>query len=389
MKVWLKDLHKIIADAKKLGVSGKGAMVKIYPDVNGDTQVAVYTDKAEYITDIETAYWEKDDNERYLTYLENIPNVSGELEFTKDTLKVVGDIQIDCTYRAYPRLQLEPPADIVLNDLAKSTVAELDVIVDNEDLKAMIGLADTKNYIVIGEDFMGCSPTPGYGGFVLKTESNKGICEPICISKNGAKVLSKTNLIPQPLTVCNRTYGQIGLKIDNLVYRYMERLRDTTDRDKNLFNTEMIIKNTNVVKNEILGFRPTCQRAEHDHSLPTKQVSEKHNPTFRLPLDFIEILLKLKCVYGDKIRFKGARGFKEIEVTTLGVTYNITLDEELNKDLDMWLTLKFLQQYLKPMKKCGGSITYNHTNYLAKFTYDSNPKLQAGLLGVRPPQGSR
>ena len=374
MKVWLKDLHKIIADAKKLGVSGKGAMVKIYPDVNGDTQVAVYTDKAEYITDIETAYWEKDDNERYLTYLENVPNVSGELEFTKDTLKVVGDIQIDCTYRAYPRLQLEPPADIVLNDLAKSTVAELDVIVDNEDLKAMISLADNKNYIVIGENFMGCSPTPGYGGFVLKTETNKGIYEPICITKNGAKVLSKTNLIPQLVEVYNRTYGQVGLKIDNLVYRYMERLRDTTDRDKDLFNTDMIIKNTNVVKNEILRF---------------KKVDEHKNATFRLPLDFIEILLKLKCVYGDKIRFKGTHCTKELTVTTQGTTYTITLEEDLNKDLDMWLTLKFLQQYLKPMKKCGGSITYNHTNYLAKFTYDNNSKLQAGLLGVRPPQGSR
>ena len=374
MKVWLRDLHKIIADAKKLGVSGKGAMVKIYPDVNGDTQVAVYTDKAEYITDIETAYWEKDDNERYLTYLENVPNVSGELEFTKDTLKVVGDIQIDCTYRAYPRLQLEPPADIVLNDLAKSTVAELDVIVDNEDLKAMISLADTKNYIVIGENFMGCSPTLGYGGFVLKTETNKGIYEPICITKNGAKVLSKTNLIPQLVEVYNRTYGQVGLKIDNLVYRYMERLRDTTDRDKDLFNTDMIIKNTNVVKNEILRF---------------KKVDEHKNATFRLPLDFIEILLKLKCVYGDKIRFKGTHCTKELTVTTQGTTYTITLEEDLNKDLDMWLTLKFLQQYLKPMKKCGGSITYNHTNYLAKFTYDNNSKLQAGLLGVRPPQGSR
>ena len=374
MKVWLKDLHKIIADAKKLGVSGKGAMVKIYPDVNGDTQVAVYTDKAEYITDIETAYWEKDDNERYLTYLENVPNVSGELEFTKDTLKVVGDIQIDCTYRAYPRLQFEPPTDIVLNDLAKSTVAELDVIVDNEDLKTMISLADTKNYIVMGEDFMGCSPTPGYGGFVLKTESNKDIYEPICITKNGAKVLSKAKFIPQPIEVCNRTYGQIGLKIDNLVYRYMERLRDTTDRDKNLFNTDMIIKNTNVVKNEILRF---------------KKVDEHKNATFRLPLDFIEILLKLKCVYGDKIRFKGTHCTKELTVTTQGTTYTITLEEDLNKDLDMWLTLKFLQQYLKPMKKCGGSITYNHTNYLAKFTYDNNSKLQAGLLGVRPPQGSR
>ena len=374
MKVWLKDLHKIMADAKKLGVSGKGAMVKIYPDVNGDTQVAVYTDKAEYITDIETAYWEKDDNERYLTYLENVPNVSGELEFTKDTLKVVGDIQIDCTYRAYPRLQLEPPADIVLNDLAKSTVAELDVIVDNEDLKAMISLADNKNYIVIGENFMGCSPTPGYGGFVLKTETNKGIYEPICITKNGAKVLSKTNLIPQLVEVYNRTYGQVGLKIDNLVYRYMERLRDTTDRDKDLFNTDMIIKNTNVVKNEILRF---------------KKVDEHKNATFRLPLDFIEILLKLKCVYGDKIRFKGTHCTKELTVTTQGTTYTITLEEDLNKDLDMWLTLKFLQQYLKPMKKCGGSITYNHTNYLAKFTYDNNSKLQAGLLGVRPPQGGR
>ena len=374
MKVWLKDLHKIIADAKKLGVSGKGAMVKIYPDVNGDTQVAVYTDKAEYITDIETAYWEKDDNERYLTYLENVPNVSGELEFTKDTLKVTGGIEIDCTYSAYPRLQLEPPADIVLNDLAKSTVAELDVIVDNEDLKTMISLADTKNYIVMGEDFMGCSPTPGYGGFVLKTESSKGIYEPICITKNGAKVLSKAKFIPQPIEVCNRTYGQIGLKIDNLVYRYMERLRDTTDMDKNLFNTDMIIKNTNVVKNEILRF---------------KKVDEHKDATFRLPLDFIEILLKLKCVYEDKIHFKGTHYTKEIEVTAQGVTYNITLEEELNKDLDMWLTLKFLQQYLKPMKKCGGSITYKHTNYLAKFTYDSNPKLKAGLLGVRPPQGSR
>ena len=374
MKVWLKDLHKIIADAKKLGVSGKGTMVKIYPHVNGDTQVAVYTDKAEYITDIETAYWEKDDNERYLTYLENIPNVSGELEFTKDTLKVIGDIEIDCTYNAYPRLQFEPPTDIVLDDLAKSTVAELDVIVDNEDLKTMISLADSKNYIVIGENFMGCSPTPGYGGFVLKTETNKGICEPICISKNGAKALSKTNLIPQPVEVYNRTYGQIGLKIDNLVYRYVERLRDTTDRDKNLFNTDMIIKNTNVVKNEILRF---------------KKVDEHKDATFRLPLDFIEILLKLKCVYEDKIHFKGTHCTKEIEVTAQGVTYNITLEEELNKDLDMWLTLKFLQQYLKPMKKCGGSITYNHTNYLAKFTYDNNSKLQAGLLGVRAPQGGR
>lgn len=374
MKVWLKDLHKIIADAKKLGVSGKGTIVKIYPDVNGDTQVAVYTDKAEYITDIETAYWEKDDNERYLTYLENIPNVSGELEFTKDTLKVAGGIEIDCTYNAYPRLQFEPPTDIVLNDLAKSTVAELDVIVDNKDLKTMISLADTKNYIVIGENFMGCSPTPGYGSFVLQTETNKGIGEPICISKNGAKVLSKTNLIPQPLTICNRTYGQIGLKIDNLVYRYMERLRDTTDRGKGLFNTDMIIKNTNVVKNEILRF---------------KKVDEHKDSTFRLPLDFIELLLKLKCVYGDKIRFKGTHYTKELTVTTQGTTYTITLEEDLNKDLDMWLTLKFLQQYLKPMKKCGGSITYNHTNYLAKFTYDSNPKLQAGLLGVRPPQGSR
>lgn len=248
MRVWLKDLHKVISDAKKLGVSGKGTIVKIYSDVNGDTQVAVYTDKAEYITDIETAYWEKEDSERYLTYLENVPNVSGELEFTKDTLKVTGDIEIDCTYNAYPRLQFEPPTDIVLDDLAKSTVAELDVIVDNEDLKTMISLADSKNYIVMGEDFMGCSPTPGYGGFVLKTETNEGIGEPICITKNGARVLSKTNLIPQPVEVYNRTYGQIGLKIDNLVYRYMERLRDTTDRDKNLFNTDMIIKNTNVVK---------------------------------------------------------------------------------------------------------------------------------------------
>ena len=374
MKVWLKDLHKIIADAKKLGVSGKGTIVKIYPDVNGDTQVAVYTDKAEYITDIETAYWEKDDNERYLTYLENIPNVSGELEFTKDTLKVTGGIEIDCTYNAYPRLQFEPPTDIVLNDLAKSTVAELDVIVDNADLKTIISLADTKNYIVIGENFMGCSPTPGYGSFVLKTETNKGINTPICLTKNGAKVLSKTNLIPQPLTICNRTYGQIGLKIDNLVYRYMERLRDTTDIDKDLFNTEMIIKNTNIVKNEILRF---------------KKVDEHKDATFRLPLDFIELLLKLKCVYGDKIRFKGTHYTKELTVTTQGTTYTITLEEDLNKDLDMWLTLKFLQQYLKPMKKCGGSITYNHTNYLAKFTYDSNPKLKAGLLGVRPPQGGR
>lgn len=376
MKVWLKDLHKIIADAKKLGVSGKGTMVKIYTDIKGDTQVAVYTDKAEYITDIETAYWEKDDNERYLTYLENVPNVSGELEFTKDTLKVTGDIEIDCTYGAYPRLQFEPPTDIVLNDLAKSTVAELDVIVDNKDLKTMISLADTKNYIVIGENFMGCSPTPGYGSFVLKTETNKGINTPICLTKNGAKVLSKTNLIPQPLTICNRTYGQIGIKIDNLVYRYMERLRDTTDRDKNLFNfnTDMIIKNTNVVKNEILRF---------------KNVNEHKDATFRLPLDFIELLLKLKCVYGDKIRFKGTHYTKELTVTTQGTTYTITLEEDLNKDLDMWLTLKFLQQYLKPMKKCGGSITYNHTNYLAKFTYDNNSKLQAGLLGVRPPQGSR
>lgn len=374
MKVWLKDLHKIIADAKKLGVSGKGTIVKIYPDVNGDTQVAVYTDKAEYITDIETAYWEKDDNERYLTYLENIPNVSGELEFTKDTLKVTGGIEIDCTYNAYPRLQFEPPTDIVLNDLAKSTVAELDVIVDNADLKTIISLADTKNYIVIGENFMGCSPTPGYGSFVLKTETNKGINTPICLTKNGAKVLSKTNLIPQPLTICNRTYGQIGLKIDNLVYRYMERLRDTTDRGKGLFNTDMIIKNTNVVKNEILRF---------------KKVDEHKDSTFRLPLDFIELLLKLKCVYGDKIRFKGTHYTKELTVTTQGTTYTITLEEDLNKDLDMWLTLKFLQQYLKPMKKCGGSITYNHTNYLAKFTYDSNPKLKAGLLGVRPPQGGR
>lgn len=374
MKVWLKDLHKIIADAKKLGVSGKGTIVKIYPDVNGDTQVAVYTDKAEYITDIETAYWEKDDNERYLTYLENIPNVSGELEFTKDTLKVTGGIEIDCTYNAYPRLQFEPPTDIVLNDLAKSTVAELDVIVDNADLKTIISLADTKNYIVIGENFMGCSPTPGYGSFVLKTETNKGINTPICLTKNGAKVLSKTNLIPQPLTICNRTYGQIGLKIDNLVYRYMERLRDTTDRGKDLFNTDMIIKNTNVVKNEILRF---------------KKVDEHKDSTFRLPLDFIELLLKLKCVYGDKIRFKGTHYTKELTVTTQGTTYTITLEEDLNKDLDMWLTLKFLQQYLKPMKKCGGSITYNHTNYLAKFTYDSNPKLKAGLLGVRPPQGGR
>lgn len=374
MKVWLKDLHKIIADAKKLGVSGKGAIVKIYTDIKGDTQVAVYTDKAEYITDIETAYWEKDDNERYLTYLENVPNVSGELEFTKDTLKVTGDIEIDCTYKAYPRLQFEPPTDIVLNDLAKSTVAELDVIVDNEDLKTMISLADTKNYIVIGENFMGCSPTPGYGSFVLKTETNKGINTPICLTKNGAKVLSKTNLIPQPLTICNRTYGQIGLKIDNLVYRYMERLRDTTDIDKDLFNTEMIIKNTNIVKNEILRF---------------KKVDEHKDSTFRLPLDFIELLLKLKCVYGDKIRFKGTHYTKELTVTTQGTTYTITLEEDLNKDLDMWLTLKFLQQYLKPMKKCGGSITYNHTNYLAKFTYDNNSKLQAGLLGVRPPQGGR
>lgn len=374
MKVWLKDLHKIIADAKKLGVSGKGTIVKIYPDVNGDTQVAVYTDKAEYITDIETAYWEKDDNERYLTYLENIPNVSGELEFTKDTLKVTGGIEIDCTYNAYPRLQFEPPTDIVLNDLAKSTVAELDVIVDNADLKTIISLADTKNYIVIGENFMGCSPTPGYGSFVLKTETNKGINTPICLTKNGAKVLSKTNLIPQPLTICNRTYSQIGLKIDNQVYRYMERLRDTTDRGKDLFNTDMIIKNTNVVKNEILRF---------------KKVDEHKDSTFRLPLDFIELLLKLKCVYGDKIRFKGTHYTKELTVTTQGTTYTITLEEDLNKDLDMWLTLKFLQQYLKPMKKCGGSITYNHTNYLAKFTYDSNPKLKAGLLGVRPPQGGR
>lgn len=374
MRVWLKDLHKVISDAKKLGVSGKGTIVKIYSDVNGDTQVAVYTDKAEYITDIETAYWEKEDSERYLTYLENVPNVSGELEFTKDTLKVTGDIEIDCTYNAYPRLQFEPPTDIVLDDLAKSTVAELDVIVDNEDLKTMISLADSKNYIVMGEDFMGCSPTPGYGGFVLKTETNEGIGEPICITKNGARVLSKTNLIPQPVEVYNRTYGQIGLKIDNLVYRYMERLRDTTDRDKNLFNTDMIIKNTNVVKNEILRF---------------KKVDEHKDATFRLPLDFIEILLKLKCVYGDKIRFKGTHCTKELTVTTQGTTYTITLEEELNKDLDMWLTLKFLQQYLKPMKKCGGSITYNHTNYLAKFTYDSNPKLQAMLLGVRPPQGGR
>lgn len=374
MRVWLKDLHKVISDAKKLGVSGKGTMVKIYTDIKGDTQVALYTDKAEYITDIETAYWEKDDNERYLTYLENIPNVSGELEFTKDTLKVVGAIEIDCTYNAYPRLQFEPPTDIVLNDLAKSTVAELDVIVDNEDLKTMISLADNKNYIVMGEDFMGCSPTPGYGGFVLKTETNQGINTPICLTKNGAKVLGKAKFIPQPIEVCNRTYGQIGLKIDNLVYRYMERLRDTTDRDKNLFNTEMIIKNTNVVKNEILRF---------------KKVDEHKDATFRLPLDFIEILLKLKCVYGDKIRFKGTHCTKELTVTTQGTTYTITLEEDLNKDLDMWLTLKFLQQYLKPMKKCGGSITYNHTNYLAKFTYDSNPKLQAGLLGVRPPQGGR
>lgn len=389
MRVWLKDLHKIIADAKKLGISGKGTIVKIYPDVNGDTQVAVYTDKAEYITDIETAYWEKDDNERYLTYLENVPNVSGELEFTKDTLKVTGGIEIDCTYNAYPRLQFEPPTDIVLDDLAKSAVAELDVIVDNEDLKTVIGLSDNKNYIVIGENFVGCSPTPGYGGFVLKTETNQGINTPICLTKNCAKVLSKSNLIPRQLTVYNRTYGQIGAKIDNMVYTYQERLRDVTDRDKNLFSTEMIIKNTDIVKNTILGFRPTCQRAEHDHSLPTKQVSEKHNPTFRLPLDFIEILLKLKCVYGDKIRFKGTHCTKELTVTTQGTTYTITLEEDLNKDLDMWLTLKFLQQYLKPMKKCGGTITYNHTNYLAKFTYDSNPKLQAGLLGVRPPQGGR
>lgn len=374
MKVWLKDLHKIIADAKKLGVSGKGTIVKIYLDVNGDTQVAVYTDKAEYITDIETAYWEKDDNERYLTYLENIPNTEGELEFTKDTLKVTGNIEINCTFEAYPRLQFEPPTDVVLNDLANSTVAELDVIVDNEDLKTMIGLADTKNYIVIGENFMGCSPTPGYGGFVLKTETNKGIYEPICISKNGAKVLSKAKFIPQPIEVYNRTYGQIGLKIDNLVYRYMERLRDTNDRDKNLFNADMIIKNTNVVKNDVFDFI---------------KMSEHENATFRLPLDFIEILLKLKCVYGDKIRFKGTHYTKELTVTTQGTTYTITLEEELNKDLDMWLTLKFLQQYLKPMKKCGGSITYNHTNYLAKFTYDSNPNLKAGLLGVRPPQGGR
>lgn len=374
MRVWLKDLHKVISDAKKLGVSGKGTMVKIYTDIKGDTQVALYTDKAEYITDIETAYWEKDDNERYLTYLENIPNVSGELEFTKDTLKVVGAIEIDCTHKAYPRLQFEPPTDIVLNDLAKSTVAELDVIVDNADLKTVIGLADNKNYIVIGENFMGCSPTPGYGGFVLKTETNQGINTPICLTKNGAKVLSKAKFIPQPLIVCNHTYGQIGLKIDNLVYRYMERLRDTTDKDKNLFNTDMIIKNTNVVKNEILRF---------------KKVDEHKDATFRLPLDFIEILLKLKCVYGDKIRFKGTHYTKELTVTTQGTTYTITLEEDLNKDLDMWLTLKFLQQYLKPMKKCGGSITYNHTNYLAKFTYDSNPKLQAGLLGVRPPQGGR
>lgn len=81
--------------------------------------------------------------------------------------------------------------------------------------------------------------------------------------------------------------------------------------------------------------------------------------------------------------------YPDVNGDTQGTTYTITLEEDLNKDLDMWLTLKFLQQYLKPMKKCGGAITYNHTNYLAKFTYDNNSKLQAGLLGVRPPQGSR
>lgn len=373
MKVWLKDLHKVIADAKKYGVSGKGAIVSIYSHENG-TSVAVYTDKAEFIADIEVT-WEKEDKDMYVTYLESIPNIGGELEFTKDTLKVVnGSIDMDLTYDAYKRLQNAPPKERIVLDLANSTINPLDVIVDNEDLKTMISLADNKNYIVIGENFMGCSPTPGYGGFVLKTETNKGIYEPICISKNGAKVLSKSNLIPRQLTVYNRTYGQIGAKIDNMVYIYQERLRDTTDRDKDLFNTDMIIRNTNVVKNTAFDFI---------------KMSEHKNATFRLPLDFIEILLKLKCVYGDKIRFKGTHCTKELTITTQGTTYTITLEEDLNKDLDMWLTLKFLQQYLKPMKKCGGMITYNHASYFAKFTYESNPKLKAGLLGVRPPQGGR
>lgn len=376
MKVWLKDLHKIIADAKKLGVSGKGTMVKIYTDIKGDTQVAVYTDKAEYITDIETAYWEKDDNERYLTYLENVPNVSGELEFTKDTLKVTGDIEIDCTYKAYPRLQFEPPTDIVLNDLAKSTVAELDVIVDNEDLKTMISLADTKNYIVIGENFMGCSPTPGYGSFVLQTETNQGINTPICLTKNGAKVLSKTNLIPQPIEVYNHTCGQIGLKIDNLVYRYMERLRDTSirgnDRSINLLDADTTIRLTEVVKNTMTAFG---------------RLEEHHNPNIRLPIGFIEMILKIKPTKAE-ISFRGVHGQKDITVKTLGTTYTVPIAEPLNKDLDMHLDLRFLQRYLKPMKKYGGTITYNNDKYEAKFTYDGI-KLKAGLLGVRPPQGSR
>lgn len=374
MKLLLKDLNKAISDAKKCGVSGKGAIVIIYSHENGSS-VAVYTDKAEFITDIEVA-WEKEDKNMYVTYLESVPDTCGELEFTKDTLKVNGPVDMDLTYDAYKRLQDAPPAERIILDLGKSTINPLDVTVDNADLKTMIGLADTKNYIVIGENFMGCSPTPGYGSFVLQTETNKGINTPICLTKNGAKVLSKSNLIPRQLTVYNRTYGQIGAKIDNMVYTYQERLRDTSvrgnDRSINLLDADTTIRLTEVVKNTMTAFG---------------RLEEHHNPTIRLPIGFIEMILKIKPTKSE-ISFRGVHGQKDITVKTLGTTYTVLIAEPLNKDLDMHLDLRFLQRYLKPMKKYGGTITYNNDKYEAKFTYDGI-KLKAGLLGIRPPQGSR
>ena len=374
MKLLLKDLNKAISDAKKCGVSGKGAMVIIYSHENGSS-VAVYTDKAEFITDIEVT-WEKEDKDMYVTYLESVPDTCGELEFTKDTLKVNGPVDMDLAYDAYKRLQDAPPAERIILDLGKSTINPLDVTVDNADLKTMIGLADTKNYIVIGENFMGCSPTPGYGSFVLQTETNEGINTPICLTKNGAKVLSKSNLIPRQLTVYNRTYGQIGAKIDNMVYTYQERLRDTSvrgnDRSINLLDADTTIRLTEVVKNTMTAFG---------------RLEEHHNPTIRLPIGFIEMILKIKPTKSE-ISFRGVHGQKDITVKTLGTTYTVPIAEPLNKDLDMHLDLRFLQRYLKPMKKYGGTITYNNDKYEAKFTYDGI-KLKAGLLGIRPPQGSR
>lgn len=361
MRVNNKDVLNILKTAKKYGVSSNRLLITFHRcgGTSAVMELTDYKNKKVYKSDI-ACEWEAEEKETYYTDAKYVPkSEEGVLKVEDNIVELInGPTNMVCT-----TAQVEKPMSFIFYDEA----AFVDTNLIKEDIKDVVEQAPKGTYVSVCPKHVAVSPNIKYGAFIKRNVASWNFAnDTFVISKEGMTFALDNP--GAPIAVHWTNGDQSGVEVQG---------RDDYFEEELLYNSQS--------PHGPFGLYQYWKVGETVESVLNSWDDDK-TPTFTVPKEVLTLLSK-KPKNKLEIHFTGDKGAKLIHYKVGEYAGDFVIDVPLAHNLKMLLDQKLAYPYFKALKKYGGYVAYDASNWQCKFKYTDS--LEAMLLGLKVTYGGR